>query len=236
MTTLGYVRVSTDEQRRDGLSLADQRHAIEQYCELKGLGAPTVLADQGISGTTLRRRPAAQQVVEQVQARQVQHVVATALDRLFRSTLDAVTFFNLARERGCSVHLIREAVDTSTPTGDFVATIMAALAQLESRRTGERIRHVLAYKRDQAGGEPINGKAPYGWRWVPDPAEGHNTLRQDAAEQAVVRQMLAWRSQGESCAAITRRLNERPDLPPRSGRQWHREQVRRILTRYDNGS
>jgi len=234
--TLGYARVSREEQARDGLSLPDQRQAIERYCALRELGVPLVLADEGISGTRLPGRPEAQRLVSMVRAGQVQHVVATALDRLFRSTVDAVTFFQLAQERGVSVHLIREAVDTTTPTGQFICTLMAALAQLESQRSGARIRHVLAYKREQAGGRQINGRAPYGWRWAPingDPS-GPKTLRQDAAEQSVIARMAAWRADGATIADVVRRLNA--TARPRRRETWHREQVRRILTRYDRST
>ena len=224
MTVIGYARVSKEEQAREGLSLPDQRQAIARYCELKDLPAPDILADEGRSGTSVARRPQASELVERVRCGEVRHVVATALDRLFRSTLDAVTFFDLAKKQGVAIHLIRESLDTSTPMGEFTATIMAALAQLESQRTGERIRNVLAYKRGQNGGRAVNGQAPYGWYW------DRGTLRPHQNEQNTLRRIQELREGESNWSAIARTLND-AGTSPRRGRQWYHHQVRTVAER-----
>lgn len=87
---VGYARVSTDEQAREGVSLDAQRERIRAYATAKGLAMVDVLADEGVSGKDLRR-PALEELLARCQRGEVAHVVVLKLDRLTRRTRDLLT-------------------------------------------------------------------------------------------------------------------------------------------------
>ncbi|NOQ19220.1 MAG: hypothetical protein GQ571_04530 [Desulfobacterales bacterium] len=96
---IGYVRVSTDDQAKEGVSLENQEAKIRSYCDLKDLELLEIIEDAGISAKNLRR-PGAQKVIEMAQKKMVDAVVVYKLDRMFRSTVDALDTNNEPKIRG----------------------------------------------------------------------------------------------------------------------------------------
>jgi len=88
---LGYVRCSTEEQADSGAGIAAQIALIETECERRGWPRPDIVADEGRSGASLHR-PGLQEVIEQINARQVDVLVVAKLDRLSRSVVDFSAF------------------------------------------------------------------------------------------------------------------------------------------------
>ena len=176
MTTFAYIRVSTGRQE---LSPDAQEKAIRDYCALYNLPAPEIVRDIAQSAATMNR-PGLQQIIAAVRGYEAKpgqsmNVVAYKLDRLFRSTREALEAFELFEAHGVALHLVQERIDTSSAMGRFVRVIMLALGQLEREQTGERTSFALQSKRAQHGGQ-INGQAPYGSMWqggklVDDPTE-----------------------------------------------------------------
>jgi site-specific DNA recombinase len=204
-TALGYCRVSTDEQVRDGVSLDVQRERIRAYAEAKGFALAAVLVDEGVSGKRLER-PGLRELLERCQRGNAKHVIVWKLDRLTRRTRDLLTLIEevfLAQQ--VELHSVNESLDTSTPHGRFVLTLFGGLAQMERELIGERTRGALAFKREQRHptshpplGFRTNGKRH---RMVPVPEE----LR-------VVRCILERWRRGGSFAGIASHLNA--PLPP----------------------
>ena len=89
MPTVGYIRVSTDDQAKEGVSLDNQKSKIEAYCQLKDLNLSEIIEDAGISAKNLKR-PGVQRVLKLARKKQVDAVVIYKLDRIFRSTVDAL--------------------------------------------------------------------------------------------------------------------------------------------------
>jgi len=89
---IGYIRVSTDEQAKEGISLEDQEQKIRDYCKLKDFEILEIIQDAGISAKNLRR-PGAQKVIEFAQEKMIDAVVVYKLDRMFRSTVDAIQLY-----------------------------------------------------------------------------------------------------------------------------------------------
>jgi len=89
MPTVGYIRVSTDDQAKEGVSLDNQKSKIEAYCQLKDLNLSEIIEDAGISAKNLKR-PGVQRVLKLARKNQVDAVVIYKLDRIFRSTVDAL--------------------------------------------------------------------------------------------------------------------------------------------------
>ena len=96
MTTIGYVRVSTEDQAKEGVSLDNQKSKIEAYCLLKDLNLSEIISDQGISAKNLNRK-GIQRVLKLARTKQVDAIVVYKLDRIFRSTTDALETTRLHR-------------------------------------------------------------------------------------------------------------------------------------------
>lgn len=205
-TAVGYIRVSTTEQADSGAGLEAQRRAIAQACEARGWDLVEVFDDPGLSGKNLNR-PGLIAALDMVETGRANVLVVAKLDRLSRSLIDFAGVMERSRKRGWHLAALDLGVDTSTPQGELLASVMATFAQFERRLIGLRTKEALAVKRSQGVqlGRP---------RVVP--------------EDAVVR-IRELRSQGLSYREIGRRLDQDGRPTPHNARSWHPNTVRRIL-------
>jgi DNA invertase Pin-like site-specific DNA recombinase len=153
MTTpaaIGYVRVSTEEQARDGISLDQQTQAVRAYARMRGLELADVIADEGISaGKSLSARPGGAAILVAVRRQDAGAVVAYKLDRLFRDCADCLTVTRTWDGLGAPLHLVDlggQAVDTSSAMGRFFLTVMAGAAELEHNQIRERTSAAMRHK------------------------------------------------------------------------------------------
>lgn len=224
---IGYVRVSTEEQAREGVSLAAQERAVRAYCDLRGLDLLEVVVDEGVSaGKPLASRRGGVRVLEAVRRREVGAVVAFKLDRLFRDCGDCLAVTKAWDRVGAALHLIDlggQAVDTSSAMGRFFLTVMAGAAELERNQIRERTAAAMAHKAGR--GEYTGGEVPYGFRL----AEDGVSLVEDPAEQEVLALARALRAEGLSLRAIAGHL-ERRGFVARSGKaKWHPQTVANLV-------
>ncbi|WP_130617973.1 recombinase family protein [Dyella amyloliquefaciens] len=205
MNLLGYVRVSTEEQARDGISLGQQVARIEAYCALHGHVLLQVVADEGVSASVaLAKREGGRAVLQALKTGTADGVVVVRLDRLFRDALDGLAFFRGTAERhGAAVHSVSELIDTSTPAGKLALTIQLAAAQYERDLAVLRATECNGSLREQGR---VYGGIPYGcvavgkgderrlyrdaetWKWraliVSELRSGQFSLRELAAHLA----------------------------------------------------
>ena len=161
MRTVGYVRVSTQEQQREGISIEHQKEKIRAYANLKGLKPIEIISDAGKSGKDLKR-DGVQTLIYQVKAGEIKAVVVYKLDRISRKTKDILDLVEIFNEYEVAFHSITENIDTKTAMGKFFLTIMSAIAQMERDLISERTADVLAHKKEK--GEWL-GKTPVGYRY-----------------------------------------------------------------------
>lgn len=218
--TVGYIRVSSEEQAREGVSLDAQRHRIRAYCECNDLDLVEIIEDAGISGKTISQRPGIQRVLAALEAKEAEAVVVLKLDRLSRSTRDVIELTERFERNGWQLHSISEKLDTSTAAGRFVLTILAALAQMEREQVGERTRVALSYKKLK--GERL-GTTPLGYQTVEAP-NGEKELQPNAEEQQILKMIAELREQGRTYEQIAQILNE-ARIPSKRGGQWYRGTV-----------
>lgn len=220
MTVLGYCRVSTEQQAIGGLSLATQKEVIAAYCAAQLLPEPAWVVEAMVSGSKpIRLRPEGGRLF----ASGVKHIVVTRLDRLFRSTLDALATLAEWKAMGTTVHIIDmggATVNTSTPFGKLILTVMAAIAELERAMVSER---TLAVSRHLKASGRVRGKVPYGCM-----RQGKQ-LVDSVPEQAILTRMRNMVAAGGSLSGIATALNAEGRLP-RDGK-WHSSGVKRILER-----
>lgn len=157
-----YMRVSSDRQAQEGDSIAAQRDALHKYIDSR----PDLLfageyLDDGVSGTK-EDRDELQRLLSDVKAGKIDLIIATKLDRIYRSIRHYLNFQDTLDKHGANWLAIWEPIyDTSTPQGRLIINQMMSIAQFEAENTGQRIRQVQAYKVSQ--GEVISGSTPPGY-------------------------------------------------------------------------
>lgn len=223
---IAYVRVSTEEQAKEGISLGTQRHALQAYTSMRGLSLVELVEDAGVSaGKPLSIRTGGQRLLNAVTSHKVGAVVVYKLDRLFRDCADCLTVTRRWDKDGIALHLVDlggQAVDTSTAMGRFFLTVMAGAAEMERNLVRERTSAAMAYK--SAKGEYIGGRVPYGF----DLTEDGVRLAPIEHEQIVLSKARKLRKQGLSLRAIAATL-QKDGILSRSGRPFAPIQIKRML-------
>lgn len=134
---LAYVRVSTDRQVAEGASLAAQRAALTAEAERRGWDVE-VVADEGLSGKTLDRRPGLVAALDRLDAGGADVLLADRLDRVARSVIDFAGIVDRAKRRRWQIVIVAQGIDTSSTEGRLMAAILAAVAEHERELIGAR--------------------------------------------------------------------------------------------------
>ena len=139
MAVYGYCRVSTMRQADEGLSLDVQRRQIRGYCDMHGLELTGITVEEGVSGSVpISQRPAGGALFAGLKAGDM--VIASKLDRLFRSALDALQVVEDLKARGVKLHLLDLGGDiAANGLSKLFLTVAAAFAEAERDRIRERV-------------------------------------------------------------------------------------------------
>jgi DNA invertase Pin-like site-specific DNA recombinase len=151
-----YLRVSTEEQTRSGLGLEAQRSELERAAEFKDWTILEVICDEGRSGKDLER-PGLHRALELIAAGNADGLAVAKLDRLSRSVIDAGLLAEWFQAAGATLIALDLNIDTSTPAGRMVFSIISALAQWERETIAQRTRDGHAQLRNQ--GKPTGRPA-----------------------------------------------------------------------------
>jgi putative DNA-invertase from lambdoid prophage Rac len=197
----GYCRVSTDRQADSGLSLDEQERKIEARCLEHGWRLEHVYVDAGVSGSTpLGKRPEGPKLLAALKPGDV--VIATKMDRCFRSAFDALATIEGFKKRRISLWLLDLGGDvTGNGISELIMTVLAAVAQFERSLISERIKD--AKRNLRRGNKHQGGKRPFGWQF--GETNGHGRARElvpDAAEQQAILDIVAMRGTGATLMAI----------------------------------
>lgn len=220
---VGYVRVSTEEQRDGGLSLGAQREAIEAFAKSQGYQLVEVVEDAAVSGAKdPATGPGFQRVLALAEAQAFGILLVWKFDRLARHLAFAVTTAQTLREQyGVTLRSVTEPIETESPVGQMMFGIFASMAAMEREEIKERT--LLGRKAKAQQGGFAGGKAPYGYR---RDKEGGLAIVPEEAE--IVRRIFALHKQGLGTKAIAARLNA-DGVPTRSGRPWLFTTIKGIL-------
>lgn len=221
MRAIGYVRVSTEEQSREGVSLQMQIDKIKAYCVSYDLELAAIYGDPGISAKTIEKRPGLRAVLSMVDNQRIDGVVAYKLDRLCRNTIDALELARQLDKKGVALHSITEKLDTQSALGRFFFTLTASLAEMERGLISERTKAALAQKR--MNGQKTGGDVPYGFT-----ADENGKLICNEREQRIVSRINALKADGYSIRRIVTAL-EVEGFRTRKGTPFSKTQVERIL-------
>lgn len=158
----GYVRVSTQEQAKEGYSIGAQTERLKSYCSARGWQLQSVYTDPGHSGAKLDR-PALQQMLSDIHAGRVDLVLVYKLDRLSRSQKDTLYLIeDVFLKHGVAFVSINENFDTSSAFGRAMIGILSVFAQLEREQIKERT-HMGQVERAKDGLWRGGGTQPIGY-------------------------------------------------------------------------
>lgn len=155
-----YIRVSTEDQAREGFSLGEQKEKLEALCKYKGYEIYKVYKDAGISAKDMTHRPQFQQMIEDMKSRKINYIVAYKLDRVTRSVRDLEILISTLEQYHCYLICDRDDVNTSTANGRFFIRMLTVLSQLEIEIVSERTKFGLGGA-IKAGHIP--GVCPFGY-------------------------------------------------------------------------
>ena len=133
-----YIRVSTEDQAREGFSLGEQEEKLKQLCDYKGYEVYKVYCDAGISAKDMEHRPKFQEMLKDMQDGKINYIVAYKLDRVTRSVRDLEELITQLEKYNTYLVCDRDDVNTSTANGRFFVRMLTVLSQLEIEIVSER--------------------------------------------------------------------------------------------------
>ncbi len=216
-----YIRVSTEDQAREGFSLGEQEEKLRQLCMYKEFKIYKIYQDAGISAKDMEHRPGFIQMMEDMKQGKINYIVAYKLDRVTRSIRDLEQLIAELEHYDCYLVCDRDDVNTSTANGRFFIRMLTVLSQLEIEVVSERTKFGMsgAYK---AGHLP--GLCPLGYYRDKD-----KKLRIDDSTKDVVKRIFSMYLEGKSYYQIACILDQEGVLYPER-KKWIESTVRNILT------
>ena len=217
---VGYVRVSTDGQAQEGVSLDAQREHLRAWCRVNGYTLTDIHEDAGLSGRRAANRPGLMSALAESTAVRGRALVVYSLSRIARSTKDMLEIADRLERSGADLVSLTERIDTTSAAGRMVFRMLAVLAEFERDLIAERTRSALALKR--ARGECV-GQVPFGYQ------RAGKLLAPDTAAARTRAAILALREQGLSLRAIAAHLTQQGAVTTMGSSTWHPTTVRRVL-------
>ena len=209
MRVVTYLRVSTGDQVRSGLGLEAQRAALAGAGDRDGWEIVAERVDEGVSGRVRwSERAALAAAVQLVDVGDADAVAIARLDRLARRTEDAL---ELVRQLGTGLVCLNPSIDTTSATGWFGLTVLAAAAELESTLASERTRAAMLAKA----------------------ARGERVGRPRSCPDEVLDQVLELRRGGATLQAIASAMNAAGVVTPAGSPRWWPSHVSRLLRTQD---
>ena len=132
-----YARVSTEDQAREGFSMGEQEERLIEYCKFKRYEVYKVYKDPGISAKN-DKRPAYQEMIQDMRDGKINVIGAFKLDRLTRSVYDVEKLIKQVNEHECEIDCMADESNTVTSNGRMVMRIITSVSQNEIEKCSER--------------------------------------------------------------------------------------------------
>lgn len=190
-----YARVSSEEQAREGYSIANQLRACHLYTELHELGTEVVeYIEPGLTGRDTNRK-AFQTLLAALRSREVTHLVVWRLNRLHRSLRDFLDTLEVLERTETGLHSVTEHVDTKSATGRLLINVLMSFHAFESDKLSEDVTAGMRQKVREGG---WCNHAPTGYQLI------GSELMPDPEKAAVIRQVFASAAEGGSLRELAR--------------------------------
>lgn len=139
-----YMRVSTEDQVREGFSLPEQKERLEAYCKFKGYEIIDYYQDAGISAKTGNYRPEFERLKEDIKSKKINTIISLKLDRFTRSIYDWEELITFLDENDAYIDCVNDDINTTTANGKMISRLLVSVSQNEIERTSERTKIGLA--------------------------------------------------------------------------------------------
>ena len=220
-----YVRVSTDEQAREGYSIRAQEEKLRAYAKLKDWHVYSIYSDEGISGKDIDGRPEMKRLIADVVSGKIKNVLVFKIDRLTRSTKNLIELVEIFNDHDCAFNSLNEAIDTSSATGRMFLKIVGIFAEFERENLAERVRVGLERKAKE-GYSNCGFITSYGY----DREKGNKIQEINESEAIIVRRIFDMYLNDNYCFdKIAKTLNVE-GVVTKKGKQWKHTTVRKVLT------
>ncbi len=219
----GYARVSTDKEEQESSFDNQMRHYKEYITNRDDLEFVGMYSDEGISGTSTRKRDGFNQMVQDALDGKIDLIITKTVSRFARNTVDSLTTIRKLRDKGVEVYFEEQNIYTLDSKGELLITIMSSFAQEESRSISENTAWGL-HKRFADGKVSVAFSRFLGYDRGPN---GELVVNPEQAE--TIRQIYKWFLDGFSPYAIAKKLTENGVLTPAGKEKWCASSVRRIL-------
>ena len=212
-----YIRVSTEDQAREGFSLGEQEEKLKQLCDYKGYEVYKVYCDAGISAKDMEHRPKFQEMLKDMKDGKINYIVAYKLDRVTRSVRDLEELISQLEKYNTYLVCDRDDVNTSTANGRFFVRMLTVLSQLEIEIVSERTKFGLngAIKSGH-----LPGQVALGFK-----KDGNRKTIIDPATAPIVKRVFNLYLQGKTFLQISNIFNEEKVL----NKNWKDTHIERII-------
>ena len=213
-----YVRVSTEDQAREGFSLEEQKERLQEFCRFKRYEIHKIYEDAGISAKN-DKRPAYQKLMEDVKRKEIDVIVAFKLDRLTRSVFDIEKLMATVNKYECDIDCMADESNTTTSNGRMVMRIMTSVSQNEIEKCSERTKVGLAGAIKKGH---IPSRTPLGYR------RKGKKLVPDSLTKGIVTRVFDLYLEGKSHQRIANIYNKENIL----NKKWYDSTISKILANH----
>lgn len=196
---IGYVRVSSEIQKRKNNSIPLQKKKIKEYCSLNDFDLIDVYEDDGVSGMSINKRNGFKSMVEFMKENKIDGIVVWSLSRLGRKMKDVVEFMDFLKSNNIGFFSIKENLSNDDKIGSLIMNILSSINEFEVEVIRERIKDV---KRNKKENGEVYGRMMYGYDNV------NGKMIENKEEKRIIRRVKNFRSRGWSWRNISNRLND----------------------------
>lgn len=218
-----YLRVSTEEQAKEGFSIHAQKEKLTSYANINDWEIYDFYIDDGISGKNITDRPSINRLIEDVKNGNVNNVLIYKLDRLTRSVKDLINLIELFEQHDCSFNSVTEKLDTSNAVGRMFIKIIGIFAEFERENLAERVS--FGYEQKTREGNYTNTNGVNGYDYI----IGSGELVVNDIEKDIVNRIYDLYLEGTSMLKIAKLFNEEK-VPTKRGGYWSQSTIKSILT------
>ena len=218
-----YLRVSTEEQAKEGFSINAQKEKLTSYANINDWEIYDFYIDDGISGKNITDRPSVNRLIEDVKSGKVNNVLIYKLDRLTRSVKDLINLIELFEQHNCSFNSVTEKLDTSNAVGRMFIKIIGIFAEFERENLAERVS--FGYEQKTREGNYTNTNGVNGYDYI----VGTGELVVNEVEKDIVNRIFDLYLEGTSMLKIAKKFNQE-QVPTKRGGDWSQATIKSILT------